>query len=64
MAENRKWIDAVLRSDGSGSPPALDSERTKDLMGRALLQPKSLTAEEVQELAASALDHLVTCKGR
>ena len=55
MAEKWKWIDAVRELDGSASPPPLDSERAKDLMARALLQPESLTAEEVQDLAASAL---------
>lgn len=60
MAADRKWIDAVLKGDGSETPPALNSARSKDLMKRALLQPESLSADEVQELAASALHHLVS----
>ena len=41
------------------TPPDIMSARTKALLGKALTQPKTLTPQEIQELAASVVFHLV-----
>lgn len=56
------WLAAALGKAGAPAPPAVNSDRIKDMLGRALLQPGSLSAVEVQELAASVVGHLVNLK--
>ena len=56
------WLHSALGKDGAPEPPALDSGRAKDLIARALMYPGSLTPQEIQELAASALSHLIMLK--
>ena len=56
------WLEDASPEDGFRSPPDLASERSLDLMRRALLQPGVLSAAETQELAASALAYLITSK--
>ena len=41
------------------TPPDIMSARTKGLLGKALTQPTTLTPQEIQELAASVVFHLV-----
>ena len=42
--------------------PAPTSERIKGLLSRALMKPKSLAPQEVQEIAASIVYHLAVQK--
>ena len=60
--EPTNWLYSALGKDGAPEPPAIDSDRIKDLIARALMHPDEIRPHEVQELAASALSHLVALK--
>ena len=56
------WLDNLLRGAPSPKPPALDSNRVKELAKRGLLMPSSMTQAEFQELSAAVISHLVAQK--
>lgn len=39
-------------------PSPITSQKIKDIAGKALKDPKSVTAQQVQELAASVMAHI------
>jgi hypothetical protein len=53
------WLDFFLRGATAPRPPPLHSDRVKDLAARGLLQPRSLSEADIQELAAAVVAHLV-----
>lgn len=56
------WLHAAMGKPGAPQPPALNSDRIKGFLGRALLKPGDLSAVEVQELAAAVLTYLVSAQ--
>ncbi len=60
--ETQNWLDVLLRGANSPQPPALGSERIKKLSGRGLLDPRSLSEAEIQEMSAAIISHLVALK--
>lgn len=61
--KSRNWLDVFLRGASSPTPPALNSERIKDLAGRGILAPGTLSDAEIQELSAAIISHLVATRG-
>lgn len=62
MERSRAWFDRATGRNGAPAPPPLRSERIKALIGRAILAPHEIKPDEIQELAASALNSLIRAK--
>jgi hypothetical protein len=60
--EAQNWLDVLLRGATSPKPPELGSDRIKELAGRGLLKPRSLSEAEIQEISAAIISHLVAMK--